>query len=116
MGSAGAAKLSPIAQQATRDPAARALALALRTRLYKLRTAPPELQVTDPHKWWNLIATCGPNNRASEETWNRLFPALAEMLIFAPRGPAELRADQPHIIPADPTSMRGSSNRHLTGF
>ena len=64
------------------------------------------LQVTDPRKWWNLIATSGLNNRASEEAWNKLFSELAEMLICAPIDLAELRADQLHIISEDPASNR----------
>ena len=73
MRGAGAAKLSPIVQWAIRNPATKTLASALKTRLYKLWPAPPELRATDPRKRWNLIATPGLNDRASDEVWDKLI-------------------------------------------
>ena len=42
-------KLSMIIQRATRDPETEGLGKALRTKLRKIWSAPPELSVANPH-------------------------------------------------------------------
>ena len=75
-------------------------------RFRRLRFAPPELSIEDPHKWWNLVATAGLSGRVSGEDWNKLFAELGELLIFAPNDLAKLRADQLHIVSDSEESNR----------
>ena len=69
----GAAKISGLAQRAMRLNCTKELARKWRAWLHKLWFAPPELAVEHPHKWWNLIATAGLGERASEEQRKKLF-------------------------------------------
>ena len=102
----GAARISGLAQRATRLNCTKDLARKWRAWLHKLWFAPPELSVEHPHKWWSIIATTGLGGRASEEQWAKLFAELNEILIFAPDDLSELRKDQLHIVSDDPDSNR----------
>ena len=102
----GAAKISGLAQRASRLNCTKELARKWRAWLHKLWFAPPELAVEHPHKWWNTIATTGLASRASEEQWNKLFEELNGILLFAPGDLAELGKDQLHIVSDDPDSNR----------
>ena len=102
----GPARISGLAQRATRPNCAEELARKWRAWLHRLWFAPPELSVEHPHKWWNVIATTGVGGRASEEQWNKLFEELNEILIFAPEGLAELGKGQLHMVSDDPDSNR----------
>ena len=102
----GAARISGLAQRATRLNCTKDLARKWRAWLHKLWFAPPELSVDHPHEWWNIIATTGLGGRASEEQWTKLFAELNEILIFSPDDLSELRKDQLHIVSDDPDSNR----------
>ena len=103
---AGPAKISGLAQRATRLNCAKELARKWRTWQHKLWFAPPDLSVEHPHKWRNAIATTGLGGRASEEQWNKPFEELNGILIFSPENLSELRKDQLHIVSGDPDSNR----------
>ena len=102
----GSGKLSVAMQRAVRNPRTEKLAKALKVRLHRVWFAPPELSAGDPHTWWGLIATCGLSGRASEGYWCRLFRELNKLLISAPMDPAELGADQHHIVSDNEESNR----------
>ena len=102
----GPARISGLAQRATRLNCTKELARKRRTWQHKLWVAPPELSVEHPHKWRNVRAATGLGGRASEEQWNKLLEELNEILIFSLGDLLELEKDQLHIVSDDPDSNR----------
>ena len=80
----GTARISDLAQRATRLIYTKEPARKWRAWLRRLWFALPEPAVEQPHKWWNVIAATGWGGRASEEQRKKLVEEINEILIFAP--------------------------------
>ena len=98
--------LSAKIQRASRNPGAQELATQIRASLQAVCFAPPQLFIGNAHKWRNLFATSGIGGGASDDTRNKLFEELRELLIFSPGDLAQLRARRLPLISENPESIR----------